>query len=310
MIYLLIVIGFVLLIAGGNLLVDGSVAVARKLKVSPLLIGVVLVGFGTSTPELLTSMIAAYKGVDGIAVGNVIGSNIANIFLVLGLAAFLRPVPVHKKSFKRDGLFLIISTVVLVFALLCGTIGRFVGLLMCATLFFYVAYSYRTEKYIASETEHQDEIAEPVRSLLFSLVKTIGGIALTVYGARLLVDNSASLAQVWGVDAKIIGLTVVAVGTSLPELITSIVASLKKQSDLAFGNVVGSNIYNALFILGATALFLPISVPAHVVSDILVMCLATILMLIFGSRGRISRKMGALFLTLYVVYVIYLAQSI
>lgn len=306
--YFLIVLGFVLLIAGGNLLVDGSVAVARKLNVSPLLIGLVLVGFGTSTPELLTSLVAAYRGVPGIAVGNVIGSNIANILLVLGVAAFLRPVAVQKKSFARDGLFLILSTGVLVMALLWGVIGALSGMIMCATLVFYVVFSYRTEK--KNRVKACDKNIKTSKSLLLSFAKAVIGILLTLYGARLLVENASLLAKAWGVSEKIIGLTVVAVGTSLPELVTSVVASLKNQSALAFGNVVGSNIYNALFILGVTALFLPVFVPPNVLVDILVMALATGLMLVFGRSGCLSRKVGTLFLALYVAYIFYLAQGI
>lgn len=307
MAYLLIILGFVLLIVGGNFLVDGSVAVARKLHVSSLLIGLILVGFGTSTPELLTSVIAAYKHAEGIAVGNVIGSNIANILLVLGVAAFLRPVPVRKKSFKRDSLFLSLSTVVLVFALMCGRIDFVLGFAMCAALAFYIFYSYKTEKHFP-DSDDGDETSK--KSLLFAFIKTVLGIGLTLYGAQLLVDNAVALAKAWGVDEKIVGLTVVALGTSLPELMTSIVASLKKESAVAFGNVVGSNIYNALFILGATALFFPVVVPEHVMPDLLMMVAATMLMLIFGWRGRLSRGVGAVFISLYIAYIFYLAQSI
>lgn len=310
MTYVLIMLGFVFLITGGNFLVAGSVAVARRLNVSALLIGLVLVGFGTSTPELLTSLVAVCKDSSGIAVGNVVGSNIANILLVLGTTAFLRPVPVQRKSFKRDSVFLIISTMVLIFALLWGVIGKFLGFLMCVTLAFYVFYSYKTEKQIKNDQSIVGQKKHTKISLLLSLAETIGGIVLTLYGAKLLVENAVLLAAVWGVDEKIVGLTVVAVGTSLPELITSIIASIKRQSELAFGNVVGSNIYNALFILGLTALFLPVKVPANVMPDIFIMCVATLLMLIIGRRGAVSRRAGALFLTLYIVYIIYLAQSV
>ena len=305
MIYFLIVVGFALLLMGGNFLIDGAVMVAKKLKVSPLLIGLVLIGFGTSTPELLTSLIAAYKHVEGIAVGNVVGSNIANIFLVLGVAALLRPVPVAKKSFKRDSLFLLLSTGVLIFALLWGHIGFAMGLLMCLTLAFYVFYSYSTEKEIPEAEETGDNLSK--KSLSFALFKTVLGIGMTLYGAQLLVDNSVALATSWGVSEKVIGLTIVAIGTSLPELMTSIVASFKRQSAVALGNVIGSNIYNALFILGATALFLPVAVPASIESDVVVMTIATLLLLVAGFYSKcIGRKMGVLFLALYIAYLFYL----
>jgi len=306
MAYLWILFGLVLLIFGGNLLVDGSVGLARKMKVSPLLIGLVLVGFGTSTPELLTSLIAVYKGAEGITIGNVVGSNIANILLVLGMAAVLRPVPVHKKSLKRDGMFLILSTVVLVLALLGSRIGLCWGLVMCGTLMFYVCYAYKTEKQMPEIEAEQDASFQRQSWALF-LFKTIVGIALTLYGARLLVDNAVIIATIFGVETKVIGLTLVAVGTSLPELMTSIVASFKKQSDVALGNVIGSNIFNALFILGLTALFMPIQVPEKMMVDICVMVLATLLMLAFGLMNRtLGRKIGVLFLMLYIGYITYL----
>jgi len=314
-IYVLLLIGFICLIGGGNLLVDGSVAVANKLKVSPLLIGLVLVGFGTSAPELATSLLANYRQAGGIAVGNVIGSNIANILLVLGVAALLRAIPVQKKSFKRDSLFLAFSTFILILALLCGTINTGLGILMCAVLLFYIGYSYKTEKKDMSTdqpTSSQKDPKDPDEldaGLLLSILKTIAGIALTLCGANLLVNNSVILASQWGVSETIIGLTVIAVGTSLPELATSIIASIKNQSDLALGNVIGSNIFNALFILGLTAVFMPIDVPSDIIPDMIFMILATVLLIAFGLKGKLSKINGILFVALYIVYIVYLVYS-
>ncbi|MBQ3695368.1 MAG: calcium/sodium antiporter [Alphaproteobacteria bacterium] len=311
MIYILILIGFAMLIYGGNILVDGAVSVARRMKVSPLLIGLTLVGFGTSTPELMTSLFAASIDAEGIAVGNVVGSNIANILLVLGVAAVIRAISVNKTSFKRDSLFLSIATGVLVLALFWGRIGFILGFIMCATLGYYVYYSYQTEKKEAKLDPTKTEVVRNKKSnhieLGLSIAKTILGIVLTVIGARVLVTNSVVLAERWGVSETIIGLTIVALGTSLPELATSIIASLKKHSDLAWGNVVGSNIYNALFILGVTALFVPVKVPKNVMIDTLIMVGVTALLLYFGRRGKLTKRGGWLFCALYVVYIAYLA---
>ena len=300
MTYLLLALGLFFLFIGGDWLVAGSVAVACRLKVSPLLIGLTLVGFGTSTPELVTSLIATYKGSAGISVGNVVGSNIANILLVLGVAALLNPIQVKGKSFKRDATFLVLSTLVLVGASSFGTIGCLLGILMVGTLVFYIIYSYKTEK----ETSDESEKPAP---LMISLIRTIAGILLTLLGAKLLVDNSVALARAWGISEAVIGLTIVAIGTSLPELATSIMSAIKKHNDVAFGNVVGSNIYNALFILGVTALFMPVQIPSGMGLDLGIMTLVTALMIgiAFGFK-RYSRATGALFLILYAVYIMHL----
>ena len=316
MIYILILIGCALLIFGGNILVDGAVSVARRMKVSSLLIGLTLVGFGTSTPELMTSLQAAYLHAEGISVGNVVGSNIANILLVLGVSAFLHPIVVHKSSFKRDSLFLCISTGVLILALLWGKINFFLGILMCATLGYYVYYSYETEKKQPKNPEAPAQTPETHthksnshHELGLALAKTIIGIVLTVFGARVLVSNSMILAVKLGISETIIGLTIVALGTSLPELATSVIASIKKQSSLALGNVVGSNIYNALFILGLTAVFVNVNVPGDVLPNIAIMAISTILLLLFGFRGSLSKKVGLLFIVLYIFYIGYLAYT-
>ncbi len=300
MTYLLLVLGLFLLFIGGDWLVAGSVAVARRLKVSPLLIGLTLVGFGTSTPELAASLIAIREGVDGIAVGNVVGSNIANILLVLGVAALLNPVHVKGKSFRRDAAFLVFSTLVLVGAASFGTIGHLLGAVMVGALIFYVIYSYKTEKEISEEKEK-------TVPLINSLCRTIAGIFLTLFGAKLLVDNSVALAHTWGISEAVIGLTIVAVGTSLPELATSIMSALKKHNDVAFGNVIGSNIYNSLFILGATALFMPVQIPEGIWIDMLIMIFVTALMIVIAfAFKKYTRWMGALFLILYALHIAYL----
>ena len=303
MLYLGFIIGLVLLAVGGDTLVNGSVALARRFHVSVLLIGIVLVGFGTSTPELVASLVAVFQKppAPGIAIGNVVGSNIANILLVLGTAAVILPVLVDKKSFRRDAFFLTISTAALVIASVWGVIGFVSGVVLVALLLFYVLYSYRTEN------QKQEEPEEKILPVWKGLLMAVGGIAMTLGGAKLLVSCSIKLAQLFGVSETVIGLTVVAIGTSLPELATSVSASLKKQNDLAFGNVVGSTIYNALFIPGTVALFAPIHVPKDISVSLAIMVFVTLLLIGLGFKGKISRVGGWVFLGLYAGYMICLA---
>lgn len=305
MVYVLLALGLFLLIYGGDMLVRGAVQLARKTGVSPLLIGLTLVGFGTSTPELVTSLIAVFKKSEGIAVGNVVGSNIANILLVLGAAAIISPIRVDIKSFKRDTVFLIISTLGLVAALLMARISFLMGAVLTGTLIFYVIYSYISDRKNQKNIRLQE--AETMEANLAggwtSLARTLIGIALTLVGAKLLVDNAIVLARSWGISEAVIGLTLVAVGTSLPELITSVVSAVRQQNDVAFGNVVGSNIYNALFILGVTALFMPVTVPEAMGWDILIMAGVTAVLIgIAFWKKCFSRFVGLLFLLAYAGY--------
>lgn len=306
--YILLIVGLFLLAFGGDTMVNGAVSLAKRMGVSSLLIGLTLVGFGTSTPELLTSLTAVIKDSDGIAIGNVVGSNIANILLVLGMAAIITPIRIDLKSFKRDGLFLILSTIALIIAVLYGKISFIMGIILVSLLFYYVYYSYQSDKKYQKEKKFKNnEITKTQTPVWLALTKTIGGILLTMLGAKLLVDNSIILARYWGVSETVIGLTIVAVGTSLPELATSVMASIRKQNDVAFGNVVGSNIYNALFILGVTALFMTVRVPVEMTKDVILMTIVTCILIgVAFWKKQISRQMGWLFLITYAFYNAYL----
>ena len=305
MVYLMLALGLFLLVYGGNMLVDGSVHVAKRLGLSSLVIGLVLVGFGTSTPELLASLISVMRGSNGIAVGNVIGSNIANILLVLGLAAVVHPVKIDIKDFKRDGFVLMLASILVVGAVYYGVVTRLIGFVFVSILVGYVYYCYKSDK-----KNHQEEVSEenaPILSLPKALLKSVVGIALTMLGAKFLIDNAITLARLWGVSEAVIGLTIVAVGTSLPELTASVIASIKKENGVAFGNVVGSNIYNALFILGMVALILPIQVGADMKLDaVIMMMVAALLTGIAFWKKEFSRSIGVLFLCAYVGYMFYL----
>lgn len=309
MFYIEIAIGLVLLLAGGEFLVRGSVAVARRMGVSTLMIGLTLVGFGTSAPELVTSVQAALAGSPGIAVGNVVGSNIANILLIMGVAALLMPVPVDRQSFKRDGSMLVAISLAAVAVVMFGYLGRMVGTLFILALIAYVVWTYYTERESGpageEHAEHMIEAHGPAPlSIWAGIALALGGLAAVVFGADLLVDGAIVLAKAWGVSDAVIGLTLVAIGTSLPELATTVMAAVRRQEDVAFGNVVGSNIYNVLAILGITALVMPLQVPAEIILfDIWVLLGSALLLVLFaGVSGRVARWHGFVFLGLYALY--------
>jgi len=312
--------GLLLLIAGGDLLVRGAVQVAAGLGVSPLVIGLTLVGFGTSTPELVTSVQAALAEAPGIAYGNIVGSNIANTLLIGGVAALLYPIAIASAALRRDGFVMLAAT--LAFAAIAAVfpLGRPVGVVFVVALAGYIYLVFRQER-AATPPDHgalfdkslalqQVDAAlvppgPPVRSLLVSGLIALAGLALVMAGGRFLVDGAVSLARGFGISETVIGLTIVAVGTSMPEFVTSVVAGLKRQGDVAFGNIVGSNIYNILGIGGVTALIAPGSVPAQIVGfDNLVMIGVSFVLVIFAWTGlRIARWEGALLLAGYGVYV-------
>jgi cation:H+ antiporter len=311
--YLELVGGLCLLVVGAELLVRGSVSLARRMGVSPLLIGLTLVGFGTSSPELVASITAALKGSPGIAVGNVVGSNICNTFMIVGLAAMFAPIAVGRRAFARDGVAMMAVTVALVAVVLTGYLSRSVGAIFVLLLVAYIAYCYRTERQDRGDAAkvHEEEAASVAAldgSLALTLAATVAGLALLGVGAYLMVESAIVLARAFGISETIIGLTVVAIGTSLPELATSVVAAARGQSDVAFGNVVGSNIYNVLGILGVTALVQPIAVPAEIAGfDIWVMAGSAVLLAGFAMTGwRVARWEGALFVGFYATYIGYL----
>ena len=308
-----IALGLVLLLVGGELLVRGAVASAKALGVSPLLIGLTLVGFGTSTPELVTSVTAALNGSPGIAVGNVVGSNIANILFILGLSAVIYPMAVNPKGFKRDAIMVSAAALACLGVVLYGRMGMLIGMGFIASLLAYVVFVYVQEKRAPDEAalvaEHRAEDARKgPGSMMLSLAMAVGGIAITIFGAGFLVDGSIALAKNLGVSDTIIGLTIVAVGTSMPELVTSVMAALRKHADVAYGNIVGSNIFNVLFILGATSIIQPVDIPSQIAAfDIWVMLAATGLLVYFARTGaKLQRWEGWVFMACYAAYTGYL----
>ena len=308
-----IAFGLVLLIVGGELLVRGAVSSARTLGVSPLMIGLTLVGFGTSTPELVTSVTAALAGAPGIAVGNVVGSNIANILLILGVAALIYPLSIDARGFKRDAIMLIAATLACLAVVLHGHMGMLLGCLFVGALLAYLVYVYQSEK---RTPDAVTVVAENVvaharsgpRQVVLAICIAIFGIVITIVGARFLVDGAVLLAKGYGISDTIIGLTIVAVGTSMPELVTSVMAAMRRQADVAYGNIIGSCLFNTLFILGSTAIIKPIDIPPQIANvDIWVMLGASALLVFFARSGFTLRRWeGVVFVSGYVAYTAYL----
>lgn len=312
---LLVAGGLVLLALGGELLVRGAVGMAARLGISPLLAGLTIVGFGTSTPELATSVQAAMAGSPGIAIGNVVGSNIANILFILGVSAVILPLSVNPASFSRDSLALGGSAVLATGAVLLGVIGPLPGIVLLAALVGYIWWAYKSEsathdaEAVRHEHEAEDRPVPPDTGPLVLGGMIVAGLVAAIFGAGWLVDGAVVLASAAGVSESVIGLTVVAVGTSLPELIACVVAVLRKHEDVALGNVVGSCIYNLCGILGVTAMIHPIEVPAEIAAfDIWAMLGVTLLLIVqLRSGWRLSRIEGAVLVALYAAYTAFLA---
>ena len=312
---LLVAGGLVLLALGGELLVRGAVGMAARLGISPLLAGLTIVGFGTSTPELATSVQAAMAGSPGIAIGNVVGSNIANILFILGVSAVILPLSVNPASFSRDSLALGGSAVLATGAVLLGVIGPLPGIVLLSALVGYFWWAYKSEsashdaEAVRHEHEAEDRPVPPDTGPLVLGGMIVAGLVAAIFGAGWLVDGTVVLASAAGVSESVIGLTVVAVGTSLPELIACVVAVLRKHEDVALGNIVGSNIYNLCGILGLTAMIHPIEVPAEIAAfDIWAMLGVTLLLILqLRSGWRLSRIEGAVLVALYAAYTAFLA---
>ncbi len=313
---LLMLGGFVGLILGGDYLVKGASRLASLGGVSPLVIGLTVVAFGTSAPEFAVSLEANLEGKTGLAVGNIVGSNIFNVLSVLGLSAIVAPLLVASQLIRFDVPLMIAASVLMLVFGLDGSIHWIDGAILFAGLIFYLFYSIvqsrRETKAVQEEFESEYKVEVP-RTWLFTLAQfgwVILGLGLLTLGSNLLVNGASSLAQIWGMSDLLIGLTIVAVGTSLPEIAASMVASFRGERDIAVGNVVGSNIFNILGVLGLSALIAPAGIPVDETAirfDIPIMIAVAVACLpIFMTGHRINRWEGACFLLYYVAYMIYL----
>ncbi len=311
--YLAALLGFVLLFGGGEGLVRGAVAVARRFGLSSLLIGLTVVAAGTSAPELLVSVSAALKGNADIAIGNVVGSNIFNVLGVLGISALIAPIVVKPAEVKRDTLIMVAAVLALAVLAQFRVIAWPAGVLFVAAIVAYTYYSYRTELReqpapSAELHEHEGEEFTGPSSLWMGLLYIGLGLGALVIGSQLLIDGATRIARAFMVPEAVIGLTLVAIGTSLPELATSIAAAFRGHSDVAVGNVLGSNLFNALLIIGTTAMVRPINVAESMANlDVWVMTAAALLLIpLLVGRGRIGRRAGAALTAAYAIYAVLL----
>lgn len=301
-----IALALVLLFVGAEGLVRGSAALALRAGLSPLVVGLTIVAFGTSSPELVVSVQAGLSQQGNIAVGNVVGSNIFNIAIILGITALICPIPVHRQIIKIDAPIALGVTIMLVFLLVDDTLGYVEGGLLFAAI---LAYTWMNvvlaRRQGAANDPGSGDLVVPARSRHWAvdLVFIVGGLAVLVLGSRLLVEHSVSLAKDFGISEAVIGLTIVAAGTSMPELATSLVAAVRKQPDIAIGNVVGSNVFNILGILGLASLFSPLNAPGISTLDYAAMLIVTVLLIPLLYTGRrLHRLEGVVLLALYGVY--------
>lgn len=312
--YLLLIIGFALLIKGADFFVDGASKIAQALHVSPLLIGLTIVAFGTSSPEATVSIVAALEENAGVAIGNVVGSNIFNITFVVGLTALLSPLKVESETIRKEIPFtLLASTSLLILisdislqSLSSNFITRGDGFIFLLFFAIFLYYIFEVARHSRDRIKQESAaVEEPSwgKNILF----TLGGLAAIIFGGDLTVNSSTKIAYSFGMSETLVGLTIVAVGTSLPELITSVTAALKKQSEIALGNIVGSNIFNILFVLGAASVISPLAVDPKIVVDVVLMIILTIVLLIFSrSNSQIGKIEGVILAVAYIIYMIYI----
>ena len=303
---LLILAGLALVVFGSDYLVDGASAIARKSGVSEFVIGVTIVGFGTSCPELVVSLTGAIQGSADISIGNVVGSNIMNTLLILGLTAVLAPIAVTPLNTKRDIPTMVGVTLFFVLLTLKGSLNWIDGVLFLLLFAAYMVVSLRSGK---EEAQPEEEAQSRERGIGVAVLMVLGGLAGLIFGGRLFVDHAVAFAKAVGVSEKFIAITLLAGGTSLPELVTCIVAAAKKKGQLALGNIIGSNIFNILLILGLSSLIRPLSTAGMGTVDLAVLlasAVAVALAAYIGKHARINRLEGALMLALEAGYLVWL----
>lgn len=302
MMYLLLLVGFFFLVKGADVFVDGASSVAKILKIPSVVIGLTIVAMGTSAPEAAVSLTASLSGNNEISLGNIIGSNLFNLLVVIGVCAVIFPVATNLEILKRDMVWNIVSSAALFALILDGRISRTEGALLLTGMAVYLLLLIRNA--LKNRLEGEEEVPMSVfKSLIF-----IGlGLAAVVLGGRMVVDNASLIASAWGMSDTLIGLTIVAIGTSLPELVTSVVASRKGDSGIAIGNAVGSCLFNILFILGMTSAIIPIAASPELMIDIGILTAVTILMFIVSrSKMQTSRLEGAVCVLGYIAYSAYI----
>lgn len=316
MTYILLIVGFILLIKGAGYFVDGASAIAGKLHISPLIVGLTIVSLGTSAPEVVVSIIAALEGNGDMVIGNIVGSNIINISLMLGVTVLISPLIIERETQTREipyslaaaVLLLIFMSDQLLFSAESSAIGRIDGIILLAGIVLFLYYIFVKARRTKEAT--QDEEAKKAgndTSWLKNIALFIIGLAGIVFGGDLVVDNASSIALSLGMSQALVGLTIVAIGTSLPELTTSISAARKGEAGMALGNLIGSNIFNIFFVLGISSVISPLSVSGSLFTDTWVLIFISVILVILALwKGKLSRTSGGIFILLYVIYFVYI----
>jgi len=324
--YVLLLVGFFLLVKGADYFVDGSSNIAKTLRIPPIIIGLTIVAFGTSAPEAAVSITASLDGQNGMAMGNIIGSNVFNLLMVVGAAGFIKTLNVEKSILSKEFPFLLLSSILMVVLsadmILTGStsniLSRFDGLILLILFVGFVYYlikmALKARNVSLEETSisiDADVVAISHEQPIFkSIIYSIGGMVAIIFGGKLVVSSASYIASTFGVSDQLIGLTVVAIGTSLPEFVTSIIAATKGESDIALGNVIGSNMFNILFVLGISAFISPMAIEPKLIIDGIVMIMATCLTYFFAIKRKDVNKCESLILIgLYLAYLTYLIMT-
>ncbi|MEX2370352.1 MAG: calcium/sodium antiporter [Bacteroidales bacterium] len=308
----LLTAGFIILIKGADWLVNGSVSLAKHYKVSELAIGLTIVAFGTSAPELVVNIISSAKGYNDVTMGNIIGSNLFNLMFILGISGIIYPVTVQVKTIWNEIPFSLMAAGVLLYLANYSfnssgnhSINTYDGIILLVCFILFMGYIFINLRNKEEKLEAGFKVAKPAISVFLIVI----GLISLILGSRFVVDNAVKIAQHLGASEKLIGITIVSVGTSLPELVTSVVAAFRKKSDIAIGNIIGSNIFNIFLILGISSIIAPVNFNLSFNSDILILAGATILLFVFmfsGKKFRLDRWESAILLTGYIAYIIYL----
>lgn len=316
--YIILVIGFIFLIKGADIFVDGSSKVAKKFRIPAVIVGLTIVSIGTSAPELAVSIISSLKGTNEIAMGNIIGSNIFNTLMVLGVASIIMPIAINKSTISRDFIVSIIVAILLLVItfgnLILGKspqISRISGIILLILCVTYILSLVIATKKSNGLKEDLEESEDKDVKILTCIIKILLGVTGIIFGGQMVVNSATNIAIQFGMSEKLIGLTIVAIGTSLPELVTSMMAAIKQENDIALGNVLGSNIFNILLILGISATIKPIDVAEQLGIDLIFLIVVTLILGIFmfvgkNRESKLSRKEGVALVLIYVAYLFYI----
>ncbi|MBS4026292.1 MAG: calcium/sodium antiporter [Clostridia bacterium] len=315
MAYLLLFLGLYMLIKGAGFFVEGSSGIAKSLRVPPLLIGLTIVAFGTSTPEAAVSITASLEGLSGISLGNVLGSNIFNTAFIIGLTALMYPMKIEQETIRKEIPFTLLASIMLLVVIADKTlqsygtnlVSRADGFILLLVFSVFIYYLFEMARNNREKTVVIHENSEFIKPLGTNLLFTLGGLAGIILGGNFAVKGSTAVALALGMSEALIGLTIIAIGTSLPELITSITAAIKKETEIAIGNVIGSNIFNILFILGVSSIINPLAVDEKLITDTIILIFYTIILFIFSrTQHTINKFEGTVLFMSYLGYMIFI----